>query len=77
MEWVPFESSVLAAAAHIDRERLLYLEFRSGAIYRYFDFPAEGYDDLPAASSRGQYFSVHIRDRYPYEQVRPGYRAAS
>jgi hypothetical protein len=77
MEWVPFESSVLAAAAYIDRERLLYLEFRSAAIYRYFDFPAEKYDELLAADSKGQYFGSHIRDRYLYEQVRPGHRTAS
>jgi hypothetical protein len=77
MDWVPFESSVLAAAAYVLRERQLYLEFRSAAIYRYSHFPAEKYDELLAAGSKGQYFSVHIRDRYPYEQVRPGYRTAN
>ena len=77
MEWVPFESSVLAAAAYIDRERLLYLEFRSSAIYRYFDFPAQKYDELVGADSKGEYFNIHIRDLYLYEQVRPGYRTAS
>jgi KTSC domain len=77
MEWVLVESSVLAAAAYADHERLLYLEFRSGAIYRYFDFPKQKYDELLAADSKGQYFSWQIRDRFLYEQVRPGYRTAS
>ena len=77
MEWVPLESSVLSAAAYDDRERLLYLEFRSGAIYRYFDFPRRQYDELLAADSKGQYFSRHIRDRFTYELFRPGYRTAS
>ena len=77
MEWIPVESSVLAAVAYAHRERLLYLEFRSGAIYRYFDFPVQMYEELLAADSKGQYFSWHIRDRFPYEQVRPGYRTAS
>jgi len=57
------ESTVLAAAAYADRERLLYLEFRSGAIYRYFDFPEQKYDEPLAADSKGQYFSRHMRDR--------------
>jgi lysyl-tRNA synthetase class 2 len=77
MQWVCVESSVLAAAAFAHRVRLLYLEFRSGAIYRYFDFPGEKYEEFLAADSKGQYFSGHIRDRFPYEQVRPGYRTAS
>jgi hypothetical protein len=41
MDWVPVESSVLAAPRYSRRERSLYLKFRSGAVYRYFDFPQD------------------------------------
>jgi hypothetical protein len=76
MDWVRVESSVLAAAAYAPRERVVYLEFRSGAIYRYFDFPSERYQEFLAAESKGQFFTRHIRDRFPYEEVRSGHRAA-
>jgi hypothetical protein len=44
MNWVPVESSVFDAAAYFPGEPLLYLMFRSGDIYRYFDFPPEQYE---------------------------------
>jgi hypothetical protein len=73
MDWVSVESSALAAAAYVRRAQLLYLEFRSGAIYRYFDIPFVLYDEFLAADSKGRFFSRHIRDRFAFEQVRPGH----
>lgn len=69
MNWVPVESSVFYAANYLPDKRLLYLKFRSGDIYRYFDFPPDRYDEFLAASSKGKYFAQSIRDRYRYEQV--------
>ena len=69
MDWAPLESSVLTAVAYSHDEHSLYLEFRSGAIYRYFDFPLHQYDEFLAADSKGRYFSLHIRDRYRCQQV--------
>lgn len=70
MKWVPVESSVFEAAAYLNSDRLLYLKFRTGDIYRYFDFPPEQYNEFLAADSKGKYFAHRIRDKYPYEQVR-------
>jgi len=69
MNWVPVESSVFEAVAYLNSDRLLYLKFHSGDIYRYFDFPPEQYNELLAADSKGRYFAHSIRDRYRYEQV--------
>ena len=69
MNWVSVESSVFEAAAYLNRDRLLYLKFRSGDIYRYFDFPPQQYNEFLAADSKGGYFANSIRDRYRYEQV--------
>ena len=45
-----------------DQERqILEIEFANGAVYRYFDVPAEVYRGLKAAESHGQYFHQHVR----------------
>ena len=69
MDWVPFDSSALNAAAYAPAQHLLYLEFHSGERYRYFDFPPEQYRDFLAAESKGTYFGQHIRDRFRFERL--------
>ena len=69
MNWISVESSVFDAAVYLHSNRLLYLKFRSGDIYRYFDFPSPKYEEFLAADSKGRYFASEIRDRYRYEQV--------
>ena len=70
LEWVTVESSVFTSAAYRPEARQLYLRFRDGNIYRYFEYTAEMYESFLAAESKGRYFSSHIRDRFRYEQVR-------
>ena len=43
--------------------------FRSGEVYRYFDFPQDRYRDFLKAESRGRHFLTHIRDRFRYERL--------
>jgi hypothetical protein len=76
MDWVPVESSVLAAVRYSRRERSLYLKFHSGAVYRYFDFPHDQYSEFLAADSKGQYFNGQIRDCFQCQQVGRGRRMA-
>jgi hypothetical protein len=70
MRWVPVESSVFTAFSYLRSKRELYLEFRSGDVYRYFDFPPEQFEDFVKAESKGQYFAHNIRDRFRFELVR-------
>ena len=77
MQWVSVDSSVFEAVAYVESDRLLYLRFRSGDVYRYFDFPPDQYTEFLAADSKGKYFAARIRDRYAYEQVRRFTRAAT
>jgi hypothetical protein len=67
---VAVDSSLLASAAYDVSESVLNLEFRDGAIYRYFAVPATVYDDLLAADSKGSYFNKQIRGRFPYTLLR-------
>jgi hypothetical protein len=69
LDWQPLESKLLAAAAYVASRRSLYLRFHSGAVYPYFTFPAEQYQEFLNADSRGRYFLSHIRNRFPYQRL--------
>lgn len=60
------ESSTLSEIAYDEVWGILQLEFRGGAIYRYFDVPAPVYGGLVGAASKGRYFNGAIRGRYRY-----------
>ena len=70
VEWKSVESSVFTSAAYRADVRQLYLRFRDGDIYRYFDFPVQMYKAFVAAESKGRYFARHIRNVFRYELVR-------
>ena len=50
--------------------RLLEVEFHSGSIYQYSSVPEALYQGLMQAASKGAYFHDHIKERYPFRQVR-------
>jgi hypothetical protein len=65
-------SKTLATVAYDGTRRLLRLEFRSGAVYDYFDVPSDVHQGLMEANSHGGYFNRNIRGRFRYHQVRGG-----
>ena len=69
MDWQPLESKLLASSAYDAGKHTLYLRFRNGEVYRYFEFSQEQYQDFIDAESRGRYFLNHIRNRFPYERL--------
>ena len=69
MEWQPLESKMFLAAAYDAASDTLYLRFRSEDVYRYFEFPADEYQEFLNAESHGRYFLDHIRDRFRYERL--------
>ena len=69
MEWQYVESKLLAASAYDGGKRILYLRFRSGEVYRYFEFPEQQYRELLDAESRGRYFLNNIRNQFRYERL--------
>ena len=71
MEWRRLDSSVFRCAKYIADEHTLYLLFRTGELYSYFDFPPQQYRDFLAADSQGRYFSQNIRGRFPYKHLPP------
>jgi hypothetical protein len=69
MTWQSLESQLLAASAYDAERHILYLRFRSGAGYRYFEFPDGQYQNFLDAESRGRYFLSHIRNQFRYERL--------
>ncbi len=61
--------SSLLAAMRYSPQATLDLEFRSGAVYRYFTVPPAIADGLRAANSKGAYFNRYIKARFPYQRL--------
>lgn len=62
-------STTLATVVYDEAREMLRLAFRSGAIYEYFGVPASVHDALLCAPSKGSYFNLAVRGRFPYHRV--------
>ncbi len=71
MDWLPLESKLLTAVTYAAEDHVLYLRFRSGDVYRYFDFPPELYRDFLNAESKGRFFLSKIRNQFRYDRLAP------
>jgi hypothetical protein len=60
---------MLASSAYDEEKRILYLRFRSGDVYRYFEFPEEQYQAFLDAESHGHYFLSNIKNQFRYEHL--------
>ena len=69
MPRVNLNSSSLHAATYQDPCAVLELEFKSGAIYRYFGIPAHTFQALLRAQSKGGFFNSRIRNRFAYVKI--------
>lgn len=62
----PVESSMVAAVGYDSELEALVVLFNSGKAYQYLGVPAEVYQGLTEARSKGRYILDHIIDHYPY-----------
>lgn len=62
-------STALRAFDYDPQRRELTVTFVTGRVYRYGRVPAEVYDGLKTARSRGAFFNRHIRGPYPYREL--------
>jgi len=65
----PVSSSNVAAVGYQEADQALFVEFHSGALYRYEGVPRDVYDAFVAASSKGRFVWQRLRDRYSYRRV--------
>jgi KTSC domain len=59
-------SSVIRRFLYVPDELRLEILFVTGKRYSYFDVPADVYEAMQRASSKGEFFNKHIRDRYRF-----------
>jgi KTSC domain len=69
VDWVCVDSGLFRAVLYRLDVQQLYLRFRDGNAYRYFDCPESVYKEFVSAESKGRYFSQHICDHYQYEMI--------
>ena len=65
------ESSSIASVGYGRASKLLEIEFRSGAIYRYREVPESVFTAFSTARSKGHFFSTQVRGKYAFEKL-PG-----
>jgi hypothetical protein len=58
-----------ASWAGYGTDATLEVEFRSGAVYRYFAVPRRVFEEFLAAESKGSFFNRIIKPRYPVAHV--------
>ena len=64
-----FVESTTLRSGHDPKSAVVELQFRNGAVYRYFLVPQQVYRGLMGAPSKGGYFNQNIRGRYPYQRT--------
>ena len=62
--------STLIRSFSYDAERgTLDIVFVRGAVYRYFEVPAEIAAAMRQAFAKGEYFNAHIRGAFPHQRL--------
>lgn len=70
VERVPVESSSLVSIGFVREARVLEIEFRSGAIYRYLGVPPTVFEGMKKAESKGRYFAQSVRGKYQFQRLK-------
>ena len=63
------ESSNLKSVGYDEFLLVLEIEFKSGAVYRYYGVPSEVHDELINAESVGKYFNANVKSKYSFLKV--------
>ena len=66
---VAVQSSVIATIAYDGVRRALDIEFRSGAVWRYFDVLPEIHRAFLDADSKGRFYNANIRHRFKSHKI--------
>ncbi|MCG2694462.1 KTSC domain-containing protein [Candidatus Parcubacteria bacterium] len=70
MERTSVNSSNIRSVGYDLKSAVLEVEFTSGDIYQYFDFPEHLHQQFLKAPSYGQFLNDNIRYNYRYKKIR-------
>jgi hypothetical protein len=62
-------STLIRAFSYDDAASTLEVTFVSGAIYHYFDVPADVAQGMRQAFAKGEFFNRHVRGRYRFARA--------
>jgi KTSC domain-containing protein len=69
-DWIETpESSNVARFCYIEGDRVLSVEFKSGATYNYYNVPDTVFEQMRAAGSKGQFLDQNVKGVYRYARV--------
>jgi len=69
MERKNIESTMIRSIGFDPESSILEIEFISGAIWQYFDFPESEWYEFENTESQGKYFNREILNQYTESQV--------
>lgn len=70
MNWIETpDSSNIARYRYGEKAHVLTVEFKNGGTYNYYDVPQMVYEQMNAASSKGQFLAQNIKGAYRYARV--------
>lgn len=69
MNWIEANSSNVARYTYDPESYVLTVEFKNGGTYNYFDVPEAVFDQMQAASSKGQFLAQQIKGSYRYARA--------
>ena len=70
MDWIATpESTTMSGFGYEKNSQVLTVEFTHGGRYSYYDVPEAVFEQMKAASSKGQFLAQNIKNAYRYARV--------
>jgi hypothetical protein len=65
----PVPSSTIVTVGYDEPSQTLEVEFKTGAVYQYYNVTQALFEQLMQAGSKGQFLAYQIKNSYPYSRV--------
>ena len=70
MNWITTpESSNIAGFGYVNETQVLTVEFNNGGVYNYYDVPETLFEQMKAATSKGQFLAQNIKGHFRYARA--------
>jgi len=66
---ISVESSNIKEIGYDQASKILMVKFHNGGLYAYDAVPAEMFDELKSAPSKGKFFIANVKGKYSFRKV--------